>query len=175
MKYLFYLDELEFYGGKAEPVSWDCDLKRGCVATYKMCIGFRSCNAKVYVSKKGTRKVLAMGDNETDPGGGNAVYDTFEQRMSQDGDILSTPEYVHSIAFKRGMAKFLWRICCILCMLIGVFMIMATCLFGIGNSYVIIAAIVCLLGLVGFVRTDVVEDMFAGGNADYQKIALLRL
>lgn len=170
MKHLFYIDEFEFYGGKADPIKWEFDLKRGCVATYNLSIGLRSCDAKVYVSKKGTRKVISLCDNPTDPGGKNAVYDIFDNRMCTDGDKYQIPDFVHCSAFKRAVAKVIWKLLASVLCLMGTIMAIISFIKGDNSLNILIALIIFVLGITGYIHSYWIEDMFSDQNSDYQKI-----
>lgn len=170
MKYLFYMDEFELYGGKATPVHLDGEVEHGCIATYRMEMNLHQCNAKVYVSTKGIRKVFTLYDQEKEPGGKQAVFDCLESRMHQDGDAFNTPKYFQSIVFKRRMAKTFWKICSIICMLVGVMMTTVIKLRGGTGGYAVVAPLVILLGLVAYFNTYRIEDLFPGESNDYKKL-----
>lgn len=168
MKYLFYIDEFEFYGGKSEPIKWEFDFRNGCVATYHLNIGMRQCNAVVYVSKKGTRKVLALSEIPEDPGGQNAVYDIFDYRMSSDGDNFQVPDYVKSNLWTREITKLIWLIIAFVLCGLGIVMAIASYLRG-AWTFALIACAIYLMGFYSYRNRERIEDLFSA-NDDFEKI-----
>lgn len=167
MQYLFYMDEFELYGGKVTPVRMECKVEHGCIATYKMEINFHQCGAKVFVSEKGIRKVFTLYDLDQEAGGKYAVFDCFESRMRQDGDVMNAPKYIQSTVFKRRMAKTFWRACSVICMLVGVMITAVTMFRGSIGGYTVAAAFMILLGLAAYFNTYRIEDLFPGKSNDY--------
>lgn len=168
MRCVFYIDEFEFYGGKAEPLKWEYDVRHGCVGTYHLTIGARSCNAMVYVSKKGTRKALTLIDDVTDKDGRRAVFDIFEKRMLQDGDSFQIPEYAHSIVFKRSIAKAIWLCLSLILLAMGFVIIITSIIKGEPLYYVVVGMAMMSLAAIFYIGRYKIEDMFIKQNEDYR-------
>lgn len=168
MRCVFYIDEFEFYGGKAEPVKWEYDLRHGCVGTYHLTIGDRSCNAMVYVSKKGTRKALTLIDDATDKDGRRAVFDIFEKRVLQDGGAFQIPEYAHSIAFKRSIAKAVWLCLSLILLGMGCVMIITSIIKGAPLYHAVVGMGMLSLAAIFHTGRYKIEDMFIKQNEDYR-------